>query len=172
MVATTRQVVAAGVAVNKVRAGGFRAIHYQREALVDLLKRACRIGPIVRAVIECPMFYGESNKARIEDLLNLSLVAGMAAGALEGRVKTITMVHPFEWKGQRPKHVDQTATLEYYCWDYRKKSQNAAMPKAQLPETLTFLSDIPQASMVDVVDAMGLAWYAMKMEMIDGGFDT
>lgn len=165
VLATTRKVLAVGVATMPKKAQGKWAVAQQCQQVQKLLRRVVKIGRIDRAVLEIPMDYGEKRVARIEDIMPLSLVSGCARGVIEEFCSRVDFVEPWQWKGQRKKGPDQRNSLKYFGWDFDDRGGGTAKPKFSIPRNVLVLSEgITEKHHCEIADAMGLALYALDRE--------
>lgn len=162
-ICTTRRVLAVGVCLTEGRTAMHAAKH-QRKNLRAILRRACSIGELDMVGVEVPMDYGQKRFARPADLMRLSLISGAAAIVFDEYCKKVEWVEPYKWKGQRPKAVDQRNTLTYFGWPFTCRAVGSIPKVTEIPEDVTLLSEVPQRSMEDVVDAMGIALYCLHRE--------
>jgi hypothetical protein len=104
-------------------------------------------GPIERATVEAQMIYPRQ-KARPNDILRLAYVAGSWAGKLAAVLScSVETVLPRDWRGTIPKAVAQARILSRVEWPLRE----------QVAATLT------KTEFSDVVDAIGLALYGLRL---------
>lgn len=125
-----------------------------REAM--LLIRPLHIGVIV---VEGQQVYSGS-RGNANDLLKVAMVSGAALGATEG-CERVLCPRPQQWKGTRPKGVDQKATLRHYGWAFADCGP-IQPPQWQPPPGLQEFGDpIPLRHKKEIVDAMGLALWGL-----------
>lgn len=111
-------------------------------------------------VVEGQQIY-RTGRADGNNILQVSAVAGAALAATEG-IARVLFPRPRDWKGQRPKGVDQKNTLRHYGWEYEDYGPNRPpewIPPAGLKQ---FGDPIPLRHKKEVADAMGLGLWGCK----------
>jgi hypothetical protein len=92
--------------------------------------------PPDRAVIEMPKIYDRKQwKGDPNDLMKVAFLAGIIHRSLFG-TKEIKWVHPSDWKGQRPKNVDNKYTLTLLTPDELKIIDNSKIAKSKMHNVL------------------------------------
>lgn len=172
-IATTKKVLALGIAVMPKNLGGLFAVKAQRKSVTALLRAAhAWLGrSFDRAVCEIPIDYGQKRDADPADLMRLSLIAGGAEAIMDDMADRVDMVEPYRWKGQRKKGPDGQNTLRYYGWDYDWNRKADSIPKFKIPADVHMLSDpalLRAQHYSELLDAMGLALWALGKEGADG----
>lgn len=117
-------------------------------------------GRIDVVVVEGQQVY---RKGRVDanGLLKVAMVTGAALGATEG-CDRVFCPKPREWKGNRPKGVDQKATLRHYGWAFKDLGPERP-PLWEVPAGLAEFGDpIPLKHKKEVADAMGLALWGLN----------
>lgn len=106
---------------------------------------------------------------RPNDILNLVSVAGMVVGALEmlcgqnGKSVDLEIPQPSEWKGTIPKSVQQArvrARLKLLCPRGSGRIEQELM--AGHPVLVRGSDDLTSTARGHVIDAIGLAWWALE----------
>lgn len=103
--------------------------------------------PPDKVVVEIPRIYDRRNwKGDPNDLILVAKIAGIAMGQ-SGKYCPAEEVYPQQWKGQRPKDVDN---------EYTKKILN--------PEELKVLYSeyIPKTYIHNVIDAIGIGLWKLE----------
>ena len=95
-------------------------------------------------VCEVPQKYVGSN-AEMQSLLTLAVTAGYLIGAVQP--STVRTCFPRDWKGQRPKKVDNAYTLKLLTDQERQILEG---------------SDIPASQRHNVIDAIGIGLWALR----------
>lgn len=114
-------------------------------------------GKVVPAAVEYPRDWG---RARANDLIDLGIVSGRASEVLTSMGCPARLVSPNDWKGSLKKPVSHRRTLDYYGWCYR---DSAAGPKdVEFPVGLSVVTDVPDSSLKEILDAIGLARWAFE----------
>ncbi len=119
-------------------------------ARVEFVVGAARVGwkwegpPHCDVVCEVPQKYVGSN-AEMQSLLTLAVTAGYLIGAVQP--KSIKLCFPRDWKGQRPKDVDNAYTLKLLTDQERQILEVSGIPRSQLH---------------NVIDAIGIGLWALK----------
>lgn len=116
------------------------------EYVVGSVDRGWRwLGPFgAEAVVEVPQSY-PGEPVRPQNLITLAVTAGYLVGAV--RPSTIRRVHPREWKGQRPKSIDNEWTAGLLSVQERQ---------------IALESGAPASRMDNVWDAIGLGLWVLK----------
>lgn len=128
-----------------------RIFHGIREAMV--LARPDVI------VVEGQQIY-RNTRVDGNNVLQVAAVAGAALAVTEGCSKVL-LPRPRDWKGQRPKGVDQKNTLRHYGWKFLDNGPTHP-PSWTVPAGLkTFGDPIPVRHKKEIVDAMGLARWGL-----------
>ena len=104
--------------------------------LDEFFRRFGMLGTGVHRTIEVPR-NRPGSPVRVEDILNLSLLAGALAGC--GPVYMTALVTPKQWKGDTPKPVHNVRVLE------------------QMPELSGMLKPWPRGQHEHMIDAVGIA---------------
>lgn len=175
-VATTKKVLAVGIATMTRHLSGVAAVKEQIKAIYTLVHCAHgRIfggggGQFDRGMVEIPRDYGEDRKADPNDLIRLSMISGAGATALSRTCDRFDLVTPMDWKGNRPKSADWRNTLRYYGWEHQwDRARANALPVFEWPEDVMMLSGpIPKKNVGEVLDAMGIAIHALTKEGAEG----
>ena len=108
------------------------------------------------SVIEGQQIYRKS-KADGNDLLLVALVSGAAAGSAALNSQATVIPRPKDWKGQQPKGVNQSRTLDRLGWSYSFDGPKRPVRDVVIPEDVNVVGEIPPAHMKEVLDALGLA---------------
>lgn len=116
-----------------------------------------RIPPFVRLAVEGQEIYS-TGTANANNLIQVAMIAGAALSA--SGFSTRYNPAPKKWKGQRPKGVDQKATLEHYGWKFRDNGRDKSPTLLEVPTGVEVLGDIVDWS--EVFDAMGLVWWGSR----------
>jgi len=88
------------------------------------------------AIIEKPQVYPQRNwKGDPNDLINVAIIAGAAAAILM-QTADIAFVKPHEWKGNRPKKIDNEYTLGKMTTAERELLERCNIPKGKLEHVL------------------------------------
>ncbi len=93
-------------------------------------------------IIEIPKVYpprsrdgGPMRSRRVDpnDLIDVTFTAGVVTGIVYEKTKgpTITNVRPYEWKGQRPKKVDNAFTFKLLYDRERQLIEQSKVPKSK-----------------------------------------
>lgn len=116
------------------------------ELVVDAVHRGwCWKGPYgLPVVCEVPQKY-RGSAADLQDLLTLSFTAGYLVSSLQP--SSLKKAFARDWKGQRPKKVDNAYTLKLLNDQER-----------QILEA----SDVPRHLQHNVVDAIGIGLWALR----------
>jgi hypothetical protein len=137
------------VAIDPGEKAGVAVFHEQRlvavEFVVDAVGRGwCWKGPYgVPVVCEMPQKYVGSN-IDMQTLLTLSFSAGYLVSSVQP--SELKLVFPREWKGQRPKEVDNPFTLRILSDQERH---------------ILEVSGIAKSQQHNVVDAIGIGLWAL-----------
>lgn len=120
-------------------------------------------------VVESQEIYPGKNKCKYEDLINLSKVAGAAAGVVLNllnlpKFSSLRIPKPFEWKGDRPKPLHQSNILKRMGWKCRKTSTHAYPIEPLLEDRVLNAENISNAEWKEVVDAIGLAMWGAQLK--------
>lgn len=106
-----------------------------------IINSVCEKDPPARAVIEMPRIYKRTNwEGDPNDLIKVAKLAGLFVGCIS-KWCPVQEVFPQDWKGQRPKTVDNKFT-----WSLLDKSERAVF-KAQ---------KVPKSYEDNVLDAIGI----------------
>lgn len=176
-VATTKKVLAVGIATMKRHSSGVAAVKEQVRAVRDLIEKAKdAIFPgsngecFDRGIVEIPRDYGEDRKADPNDLIRLSIISGAGAAAMRPFCARFDLAFPMDWKGNRAKPADWRNTLRYFGWPHTwDKARANALPKFEWPEDVIMLSGpVPTENVGEILDAMGIAIHALTKEGAEG----
>jgi hypothetical protein len=91
----------------------------------DRLKAFC--GTAARFIVELPKGRGSKDVKKINSLIQLAFFAGLFAGSSGC---TVGWLHPHEWKGQRPKEVDNRYTLSILSEEEREMVKRVKCPES------------------------------------------
>lgn len=100
------------------------------------LVRICAGWPSDRAIIEMPKIYDRKQwKGDPNDLMKVAFLAGIIHRSLLG-TKEIKWVPPSDWKGQRPKDVDNKYTRTLLTPDELKIIDDSKITKSKMHNVL------------------------------------
>lgn len=109
------------------------------------LLRGFRVDDVTTLVVEIPQVYSRG-RGDPNDLVDIALVAGAVIGRLCW-ADDVVLVRPAQWKGQRPKGVDNALTLS--CLD---DDERAIVDGVDCPRSLRH----------NVIDAVGIGLWQLR----------
>lgn len=113
------------------------------------------------AVVEGQEVYSKG-KANANNLIPLAMVTGAAAGVLHWKACEVIVPKPRRWKGQMGKGAHQAWVLDQIGWEYEFKGKKNPPVVGEIPPEVKVVGNIPEGSMKEVVDAIGLALWGLE----------
>lgn len=138
------------ISIDPGEKAGIAVFYDQRLVRVELVVGAVDRGWVwsgpygLPVVCEMPQKYVGSI-IDMQTLLTLSFSAGYLVSSTQP--SSLSLVFPREWKGQRPKQVDNAFTLRVLCDQERHILEASGIPRSQRH---------------NVIDAIGLGLWALK----------